>query len=78
MAELIDFDIEWEDRQADPLNVGLRPRNGIVRLWHVNVRHADGSIENPSRKLRARDERPGIVGAAARRWPGLSKLRALR
>jgi hypothetical protein len=77
-AARVDFDITWEDSRTDPLRVGLVPKNGFVRLWHVNVRRADGSIENPSRRLRAQQQRPGIAGTAARRWPLLGKLRALR
>jgi hypothetical protein len=51
-AARVDFLIEHEDFAADPLGVGLQPRNGLVRVWHVNVIKADGSMENPSRRLR--------------------------
>jgi hypothetical protein len=51
-ASLVDFLIEHEEFDHDPLGVGLQPRNGLVRLYHVNVVKADGSVENPSRRLR--------------------------
>jgi hypothetical protein len=51
-AALIDFAIDSEEFDRDPLRVGLQPRNGLVRVYHVNVVKADGSVENPSRKLR--------------------------
>lgn len=53
-AALVDFVIEHEDLDHDPLGVGLRPRasDGLIRVYHVNVLRADGSVENPSRRLR--------------------------
>lgn len=52
-AALIDFEIEKEDFDRDPIRVGLQPNaHGLVRLWHVNVVRADGRVENPSRRLR--------------------------
>lgn len=52
--ERFDLEVDSKDRPTDPLGVGLLPRDGVVRVWHVRVRHPSGKLEDPSLKLRRR------------------------
>lgn len=51
-ARLFDIDVTWKEKRADPLNRGLVPKNGVVRIYHARVRLPDGTIEDPSLRLR--------------------------
>jgi hypothetical protein len=52
LARQYDLQISWSDKPTDPLGVGLVPRDGIVRVFHIVVMKPDGSIEDPQKRLR--------------------------
>lgn len=51
-ADACEWRITWRNFRRDPLNVGLTPRGGVCRVYHVEIRKPDGSIEDPSRLVR--------------------------
>ena len=53
-AEALAYDlaITWQDFDHDPLNVGLTPLGGICRVFHVCISKPDGSLEDPSARLK--------------------------
>lgn len=52
LARRYDLQVSWSDKPQDPLGVGLVPRGGIVRVFHVVVLKPDGSIEDAQKRLR--------------------------
>lgn len=56
LARRFSLYVDWKERSADPVNRGLVPRDGVVRVYHVRVRHPDGMLEDPTRRLRRKTD----------------------
>lgn len=52
LARRYDIFVDYKERASDPLNRGLVPLDGVVRIYHARVLHPDGRIEDPTRRLR--------------------------
>jgi hypothetical protein len=50
-AQAFGFKIDWRDYDHDPLGVGLEPRDGVCRVFHVQILTPDGGLEDPSSHL---------------------------
>lgn len=47
-ARAYEWLITWQNFRRDPLGVGLKPRGGVCRVYHVAISLPDGSSEDPS------------------------------
>lgn len=55
-ARRFDIFVDWKERPRDPVNRGLVPRDGVVRVYHARVRHPDGRLEDPTKRLRQKKD----------------------
>lgn len=56
LARRFDIFVDWSERTRDPVNRGLTPLDGVVRVYHARVLHPDGRLEDPTRRLRQKKD----------------------
>lgn len=52
LARRFDIFVDWKERATDPLQRGLAPLGGVVRVYHARVLLPNGRIEDPTTRLR--------------------------
>ena len=51
-ARQYDIDVSWKDASAEQLALRSLPADALVRVFHAQVRHPSGKLEDPTRTLR--------------------------